>query len=95
MFLFSRYLYVKLKGFRVVMAEVVSGGDVSVSPSSIPVSSTAGYTRNTASVVRSGRSPTVELVVMLEEVVVDNCLTEIVEEMEVTTDVVDIVTERD
>ena len=32
---------------------------------------------------------------MLEEVVVDNCLTEIVEEMEVTTDVVDIVTERD
>ena len=45
--------------------------------------------------VRLGRSPTVELVVMLEEVVVDNCLTEIVEEMEVTTDVVDIVTERD
>ena len=42
MFLFSRYLYVRLKGFRVVMAEVVSGGDVSVSPSSIPVSSTAG-----------------------------------------------------
>ena len=32
---------------------------------------------------------------MREEVVVDNCLMEIVEEMEVTTDVVDIVTEWD
>ena len=42
MFLFSLYLYVKLSGFRVVMAEVVSGGEDSVSPSSIPVSSTAG-----------------------------------------------------
>ena len=36
-----------------------------------------------------------ELVVRLEEVVVDNCLMEIVEEMEVTTDVVDTVTEWD
>ena len=44
---------------------------------------------------RSERSPTVELVVRLEEVVVDNCLMEIVEEMEVTTDVVDTVTEWD
>ena len=46
-------------------------------------------------VLRSDRSPTVELVVRLEEVVVDNCLMEIVEEMEVTTDVVDTVTEWD
>ena len=46
-------------------------------------------------VLRSERSPAVELVVMLEEVVVDNCLMEIVEEMEVTTDVVDMVTEWD
>ena len=36
-----------------------------------------------------------ELVVRLEEVVVDNCLMEIVEEMEVTTEVVDTVTEWD
>ena len=43
-------------------------------------------------VLRSDRSPNVELVVMREEVVVDNCLMEIVEEMEVTTDVVDTVT---
>ena len=44
MFLFSVFRYVKLNGFRVVMGEVevVCGGDVSVSPSSIPVSSTAG-----------------------------------------------------
>ena len=32
---------------------------------------------------------------MLEEVVVDNCLMEMVEEMEVTTDIVDTVTEWD
>ena len=43
--------------------------------------------------VNSGSSPTVELVVTLAVVVVDNCLMEIVEDMEVTTDVVDTVTE--
>ena len=36
-----------------------------------------------------------ELVVKLEEVVVDNCLMEMVEEMEVTTDIVETVTEWD
>ena len=43
--------------------------------------------------VNSGSSSTVELVVTLAVVVVDNCLMEIVEDMEVTTDVVDTVTE--
>ena len=42
MFLFSLYLSVKLSGFRVVMVEVVFGGEDSVRPSSIPESSTAG-----------------------------------------------------
>ena len=42
MFLFSLYLIVKLRGFSVVMLEVVSGGEDSVRPSSIPESSTAG-----------------------------------------------------
>ena len=39
------------------------------------------------------KSPVVEVVDMLEDVVVDNCLTDIVDEMEVTTEVdVDTVT---
>ena len=38
-------------------------------------------------------APTLEFVDLMEEVVVDNCLMEIVDEIEVTTEVVDTVTE--